>query len=77
MIITLICGGIAAKILWFNNNLIPIQNITIGLISALIYYIFTKDISFAIATAGIFSGGVYDIANNLNKLFMNKSKEDK
>lgn len=67
--ITLLCGFISRKVSWFSNNLIPIQNILIGLSTALIYYLFTKNLSLAIATAGLFTGGIYDVANNLKKIF--------
>ncbi len=68
VIITLICGVVAKKSPWVNNHLIPVQNIVTGLVIAIIYYVATEDISVAIATSGILAGGVYDIANNLNKI---------
>ena len=39
IIVTFICGIIAKRIPWFNNNLIPIQNLLIGLLAALIHYL--------------------------------------
>ena len=33
IIVTFICGLIAKKLPWFNNKLIPIQNLAIALIS--------------------------------------------
>lgn len=68
LVVTFICGIIAKKIPWFNNNLIPIQNLIIGLIAALIHYIITKDFSIAISLSGIVAGGTYDILHNLNKI---------
>lgn len=68
MIVTLVCGFIAKKIPWFNNNLIPIQNLLIGLIAALIYYFMTKDFSLAVSLSGICAGGTYDLIRNFNKI---------
>lgn len=67
-IVTLICGIIAKKNPKMSNNLIPIQNIVIGLIIAIIEWIITKDFSTAIAVSGLIAGGTYDIVNNLNKM---------
>ncbi len=67
-LITIICGIIAKKIPWFNNYLIPVQNISIGIICTLIYFLFTKDFNLAITTAGILAGGTYDIVHNIQKL---------
>lgn len=66
--VTIIMGVISKKSKWFNNNLIPIQNIAIGLIVAVIEWIITKDFSTAIALSGVVAGGTYDIVHNLNKL---------
>lgn len=66
--VTIIMGVISKKSNWFNNNLIPIQNIAIGLIVAIIEWIITKDFSMAIALSGVVAGGTYDIVHNLNKL---------
>ena len=66
--VTIIMGVISKKSKWFNNNLIPIQNIAIGLIVAIIEWIITKDFSTAIALSGVVAGGTYDIVHNLNKL---------
>ena len=68
IIITLICGEIAKKIKWFNSNLIPIQNLLIGIIVTIIYYIMTKDFSLSISLSGIAAGGIYDLFANINKL---------
>ena len=69
-LISFILGLVAKKVTWFNNHLIPIQNIVIGIITMLIYFIFTKDISYSILCAGLFSGGLYDLINNLQKIFI-------
>lgn len=68
MIVTFFCGLIAKKVSWFNTNLIPIQNIMIGVIVAAIEWIITKDFSTAIAVSGLIAGGIYDIGHNLQKM---------
>ena len=68
MLVTFFCGLIAKKVSWFNTNLIPIQNILIGVIVAVIEWIITKDFSTAIAVSGLIAGGIYDIGHNLQKM---------
>ena len=68
MVVTFFCGSIAKKVSWFNTNLIPIQNILIGVIVAVIEWIITKDFSTAIAVSGLIAGGIYDIGHNLQKM---------
>ena len=68
MVVTFICGLIAKKVKWFDNNLIQIKNILIGIIVAVIEWIITKDFSTAIAVSGLIAGGVYDIGHNLQKM---------
>lgn len=68
IVVTFICGLIAKKVEWFNNKLIPIQNLAIGIIAAVIYFAITKDFSLVISTIGLGVGGAYDILHNLNKL---------
>ncbi len=68
IIITWGLGVISKKYTKLNNKLIPIQNILIGLIVALIEWIATKDFSTAIALSGLIAGGSYDIFHNLEKI---------
>lgn len=68
IVVTFICGLIAKRIEWVNNRLIPIQNLLIGLISAGVYYYFTKDLNLAIALVGLGTGGAYDVVHNLQKI---------
>ena len=68
MVVTFFFGLIAKKVSWFNTNLIPIQNILIGVIVAVIEWIITKDFSTAIAISGLIAGGIYDIGHNLQKM---------
>ena len=66
--VTILMGIIAKKVKFISNNLIPIQNITIGLVVALIEFLITKDFSYSIAVSGLVAGGVYDIVHNLDKI---------
>ena len=71
IIVTYLLGILAKKSTFINNKLIPIQNILIGLIVAIIEWIITKDFKVAIALSGVLAGGLYDIPNNLRKLYKN------
>ena len=66
--VTILMGIVSKKVKFINNNLIPIQNITIGLVVALIEFLITKDFSYSIAVSGLVAGGVYDIVHNLDKI---------
>lgn len=68
IIVTWLLGIVAKKVEWFNNNLIPVQNILIGVIVALIEWVITKDFSTALALSGLIAGGSYDIFHNLEKI---------
>ena len=68
IIVTWILGVIAKKISWFNNYLIPVQNILIGVIFMLIEFAITKDFNAALALSGIFAGGAYDVVHNAKKI---------
>lgn len=67
-LIALLLGYIAKKCNFISDNLIPIQNILVGLVIAIIDYAFTKDFNIAIATSGLIAGGSYDIVHNLEKM---------
>lgn len=68
IIVTFLCGIAAKKSNWISNNLIPIQNIGIGLIFAIVEWIVTGDFSLAITLSGLTAGGAYDIGHNIVKL---------
>ena len=73
-VVTLILGIIAKKNPKFNNYLIPIQNIVVGIIATFIEYLITKNLNLSITVVGLFAGGTYDLVYNLNKL-LNIQKE--
>ena len=66
--VTLICGFITKKCPKISNKIIPIQNLLIGVIIAIVEWIITKDFSTAIALSGLLAGGTYDVAHNINKM---------
>ncbi len=68
IILTWILGIFAKKSKFISNNLIPIQNILIGVIVAIIEWIITKDFKVAIALSGLLAGGAYDVLNNIEKM---------
>jgi len=70
--VSLILGFIAKKSKYVSTNLIPIQNLCIGVIFAFVEWCITKNCNNAIIISGILAGGTYDIFHNLNKLFNNK-----
>ena len=68
IILTWLLGVLAKKSKFISNNLIPIQNILIGVIVALVEWIITKDFKVAIAMSGLLASGTYDIFHNLEKM---------
>lgn len=68
IILTWILGVISKKSKFISNNLIPIQNILIGVVIAIVEWIITKDFKVAIALSGLLAGGLYDVGNNLKKI---------
>lgn len=69
VIVTFIMGLIAKKVKWINNNLIPVQNLAIGVIFAIVEWIITGDFNMALTVSGLFAGGVYDLGHNFKKMF--------
>lgn len=74
MIITIVLGIISKKCKFINDNLIPVQNLCVGLVIAVVHFALTKDFSAAIALSGLMAGGTYDIVHNLKK--MQKERQD-
>lgn len=66
--VTFVCGIVTKKCPKISNKIIPIQNLAIGLIIAIIEWIITRDFKVAIALSGVLAGGTYDILHNLEKL---------
>ena len=68
VILTWILGIFAKKSKFISNNLIPIQNILIGLTVAIIEWVITNDFKVALALSGLLASGTYDIFHNLEKM---------
>ncbi len=71
-IVTFILGLFSKKSTFIRNEMIPIQNILVGLIVAIIEWIITKDFNNSILVSGILAGGTYDIFHNLEKILRSK-----
>lgn len=69
ILVTWILGSLAKKSTFINNKVIPLQNLLIGVIIAIIEWIITKDFKVALALSGLFAGGTYDLVHNLAKIF--------
>lgn len=64
--VTLIAGELTKQYPNIDKKrIIPIQNVAIGVIIAIFNWIVTKDFNIAIASSGLFAGGVYDLVHNL------------
>ena len=68
ILVTWVLGWASKKSTFIKNELIPLQNILVGVIIALIEWAITKDFSTAIALSGVLAGGLYDIPNNFKKI---------
>lgn len=68
ILVTFVLGIIAKKNPKISNKLIPMQNLLVGVIIALIEFAITKDFKVAIMLSGLLAGGTYDLVKNLNLL---------
>ena len=68
IVVEIILGFISKKNPKISNKLIPIQNLIVGIIVAVVEFVITKDFKVAIAISGLIAGGTYDIVHNLKKL---------
>lgn len=69
--VTFILGIFSKKSTFIKNEIIPLQNLLIGVVVAIIEWIITKDFQMAIMLSGIIAGGTYDIFHNLEKIVKN------
>ena len=76
IVVTILFGCLSKKIKWFKNYMIPLQNLTIGIIFALVEWIITKNFNLAIAMSGLMAGGTYDLAKNLKLAYEEFTKKD-
>ena len=75
--VTFILGIIAKKSSFVKNELIPLQNLIVGIIASVVYYIITKDVNLVIVSMGWFTGGTYDFLKNIKDLLnINENSEN-
>ena len=72
-VVALILGYFAKKSNFIKNEMIPIQNVIVGVLVAVIEWIITKDFNEAIILSGLIAGGTYDIFHNLQKIVKNNT----
>ena len=72
LLVTWVLGYFAKKSNYISNHLIPIQNLLIGIIVTVVYWLITKDFEAALMVTGSLAGGLYDIVHNLEKLIGTK-----
>lgn len=75
IVVTLILGLITKKHTNLSSKKIPIQNLLIGIIVAIVEFIITKDFSTAIAVSGLTGGGIYDLIKNTSALITGKVED--
>lgn len=75
-LVTFICGKLAKKNKYIETNLIPVQSFLIGLISACIYYLLTKDFKIALSMSGLATSGLYDLFKGAKKSVVQEVDED-
>lgn len=74
LIVTWLMGIFAKKNKYISTHLIPVQNLVIGIIMTIIYWIISKDFEAALMVTGSLAGGLYDIVHNLQKLIEDKEE---
>lgn len=77
LLVSWFLGKISKNLSWFNNYLIPVQNLLIGICMAFAEWLLTRDFKVAIAVSGITAGGIYDVLHNVNiilKMVMKKEE---
>ena len=68
IIVEIVLGFISKKCPKISDKLIPLQNLVVGIVVAIVEFIITKDFKIALALSGLIAGGSYDIVHNLRKL---------
>lgn len=68
VVVQWIFGFFSKNKMKMNPNLIPYQNLIIGVVVAIIEWIITKDLERAVILSGLFAGGVYDLIHNISNM---------
>ena len=70
IVVSFVLGFVAKKNPKMSNKLIPMQNLLVGVIIALIEFAITKDFNLGIMASGLLAGGTYDLVKNLRELLV-------
>ncbi len=65
IVVSLVLGELSKKLKIVKKNKIPLQNLIVGMLVALIEFLITKDFKVAISLSGLAAGGIYDFAKNI------------
>ncbi len=76
LLVSSLLARLSKKNQMFDNYLIPVQNLLIGVVMALVEWMITKDFKLAVAVSGIMAGGVYDVFHNLNIILKKYLKKE-
>ncbi len=76
LLVSSLLARLSKKNPMFDNYLIPVQNLLIGVLMALVEWMITKDFKLAVAVSGIMAGGVYDVFHNLNIILKKYLKKE-
>ena len=68
LVVQWIFGFLSKNKMKMNPNLIPYQNLIIGVVVAIIEWIITKDLKEALVVSGLFAGGIYDLVHNISDM---------
>lgn len=68
IVVAFVLGVISKKNPKISNKVIPLQNLIVGVVIALIEFAITKDFKVAVMLSGLLAGGTYDLVHNLDKL---------
>lgn len=76
LLVSSLLARLSKKNPMFDNYFIPVQNLLIGVLMALVEWMITKDFKLAVAVSGIMAGGVYDVFHNLNIILKKYLKKE-
>ena len=68
LVVQWLFGFLSKNKMKMDPNLIPYQNLIIGVVVAIIEWIITKDLKEALIISGLFAGGVYDLVHNISSM---------
>lgn len=72
ILVTWALGKIAKKSKYVNNHIIPLQNIVIGVVVSIIYYLATGDVNVLVSSSSAIATIIYDAVHGFEKLIGGK-----